>query len=163
MEQKVSLASAEVDAYKKRCELLQKQNASLMTQLNNLRALLVNQSSSSSSGSTASLIGGVTSSSTAAASNFISTSSSINGIVNTIVVIHDSIYNLRFFFRPGCRFVSWVGLRLIYTRFHTRTIQPTYFHEEEENKTSEISWISMSAVFKVNFTYRYKINMHRLG
>ena len=49
MEQKVSLASAEVDAYKKRCELLQKQNASLMTQLNNLRAMLVNQSSSSSS------------------------------------------------------------------------------------------------------------------
>ena len=83
MEQKVSLASAEVDAYKKRCELLQKQNASLMTQLNNLRALLVNQSSSSSSGSTASLIGGVTSSTTATASNFISTSTSINGIVKT--------------------------------------------------------------------------------
>ena len=82
---------------------------------------------------------------------------------NMIVVIHDSIYNLHFFFRPGCRFVSWVGFRLIYSRFHTRTIQPTYFHEEEENKTSEISWISMSAAFKVNFTYRYKINMHRLG
>ena len=45
LEQRVSLASAEVDAYKKRCELLQKQNASLMTQLNNLRAMLVNQSS----------------------------------------------------------------------------------------------------------------------
>ena len=45
MEQKVGRATVEIDAYKKRCELLQKQNASLMTQLNNLRALLVNQSS----------------------------------------------------------------------------------------------------------------------
>merc|ERR1712018_774533 len=48
LEQKVSLASAEVDAYKKRCDLLQKQNASLMSQLNNLRAMLVNQSTASS-------------------------------------------------------------------------------------------------------------------
>ena len=147
MEQKVSLASAEVDAYKKRCELLQKQNASLMTQLNNLRALLVNQSSSSSSGSTASLIGSVTSSSTAAASNFISTSSSINGIVKTepttiptnsikiepdckfskyytnilpysksyvIVLIYDSIYNLRFFFQAWMPFclLGWIWISI---------------------------------------------------
>ena len=44
LEQKVSMAAAEVDVYKKRCEALQKQNASLITQLNSLRALLVTTS-----------------------------------------------------------------------------------------------------------------------
>ena len=42
LEQRVSLASAEVDAYKKRCEVLQKQNASLISQLNSLRAMIGN-------------------------------------------------------------------------------------------------------------------------
>jgi hypothetical protein len=72
LEQKVSLASAEVDAYKKRCDLLQKQNASLMTQLNNLRAMLVNQSSASSSRG-----GGIT--------NIISASNTISS--NTLSVV----------------------------------------------------------------------------
>ena len=56
----MSLASAEVDAYKKRCEVLQKQNASLMTQLNNLRAMLVNQSSCGSTISTSRTISSAT-------------------------------------------------------------------------------------------------------
>ena len=116
LEQKVSLASAEVDAYKKRCELLQKQNASLMTQLNNLRALLVNQSSSSSSsGSTASLIGGVASSTTSATSNFISTSSSINGIVKTepTTIPTNSIK-----IEPDCKFTKYHRSILLLSLIH---------------------------------------------
>merc|ERR1712045_504339 len=40
LEQRVNMASAEVESYKKRCEVLQKQNASLISQLNNLKALI---------------------------------------------------------------------------------------------------------------------------
>ena len=69
LEQRVSLASAEVDAYKKRCDLLQKQNASLITQLNNLRAMLVNQQSASPSS---------TLSGTTASNNIISSSKTIS-------------------------------------------------------------------------------------
>ena len=78
LEQKVSLASAEVDAYKKRCELLQKQNASLMTQLNNLRAMLVNQSTTSSP--TVVSCGGVT--------NILSTSKTISS--NTLSISNNN-------------------------------------------------------------------------
>ena len=75
MEQRVSLASAEVDSYKKKCDLLQKQNASLMTQLNNLRAMLVNQSSSASVSG-----GGVT--------NILSTSKTISS--NTLSISNNN-------------------------------------------------------------------------
>ena len=160
-----------------------------MTQLNNLRALLVNQSSSSSSGSTASLIGGVTSSTTAAASSFISTSSSINGIVKTepttiptnsikiepdckftkyyhakllyskfymIVLIYDTIYNSRFFFQAWMPFclLGWIQISIYQIpRFQARAIQPPFFMKRKKNNVCEISWISMSSVLKVNFTY----------
>lgn len=85
LEQKVSLASAEVDAYKKRCELLQKQNSSLMTQLNNLRAMLVNQSSCGNIISTSKTI----SSATLSASNGIKTEPTTITTTNSIKIEPD--------------------------------------------------------------------------
>ncbi len=40
LERKVELAIQELDEYKKKCELLQKQNSSLTTQLKSLRAIV---------------------------------------------------------------------------------------------------------------------------
>ena len=100
MEQKVSLASAEVDAYKKKCELLQKQNASLMTQLNNLRAMLVNQSTTSSP--TVVSCGGVTnilSTSKTISSNTLSISNN-NGIKTEPAAISTSSIKIE----PDCKF-----------------------------------------------------------
>ena len=103
MEQKVSLASAEVDAYKKKCELLQKQNASLMTQLNNLRAMLVNQSTTSSSPTVVSC-GGVTnilSTSKTISSNTLSISNN-NGIKTEPAAISTSSIKIE----PDCKFMK---------------------------------------------------------
>ena len=100
LEQKVSLASAEVDAYKKKCELLQKQNASLMTQLNNLRAMLVNQSTTSSP--TVVSCGGVTnilSTSKTISSNTLSISNN-NGIKTEPAAISTSSIKIE----PDCKF-----------------------------------------------------------
>ena len=102
MEQKVSLASAEVDAYKKKCELLQKQNASLMTQLNNLRAMLVNQSTTSSP--TVVSCGGVTnilSTSKTISSNTLSISNN-NGIKTEPAAISTSSIKIE----PDCKFIK---------------------------------------------------------
>ena len=93
MEQKVSLASAEVDAYKKKCDLLQKQNASLMTQLNNLRAMLVNQSSSVSGGVT-----NILSTSKTISSNTLSISNN-NGIKTEPATISTSSIKIE----PDCK------------------------------------------------------------
>ena len=103
LEQKVSLASAEVDAYKKKCELLQKQNASLMTQLNNLRAMLVNQSTTSSSPTVVSC-GGVTnilSTSKTISSNTLSISNN-NGIKTEPAAISTSSIKIE----PDCKFIK---------------------------------------------------------
>ena len=102
LEQKVSLASAEVDAYKKKCELLQKQNASLMTQLNNLRAMLVNQSTTSSP--TVVSCGGVTnilSTSKTISSNTLSISNN-NGIKTEPAAISTSSIKIE----PDCKFMK---------------------------------------------------------
>ena len=102
LEQKVSLASAEVDAYKKKCELLQKQNASLMTQLNNLRAMLVNQSTTSSP--TVVSCGGVTnilSTSKTISSNTLSISNN-NGIKTEPAAISTSSIKIE----PDCKFIK---------------------------------------------------------
>ena len=106
LEQKVSLASAEVDAYKKKCELLQKQNASLMTQLNNLRAMLVNQSTTSSP--TVVSCGGVTnilSTSKTISSNTLSISNN-NGIKTEPAAISTSSIKIE----PDCKFIKTITI-----------------------------------------------------
>jgi len=45
LERKVELAVQELEEYKKKCELLQKQNSSLKTQLKSLKSLVANNNS----------------------------------------------------------------------------------------------------------------------